>query len=132
MSQENEEIVRRIFDSWAKGEFLAGALPLDEHVLYVVSPDFPDPGVFVGPDGFAEFTRGFFAQWERVSLEAEGVQTIGATVLVKCVQHSKGRASGIEGDTRYFMLFTFRGDKIVRMDALMDEGKALEAAGLLE
>jgi ketosteroid isomerase-like protein len=132
MSQENVEMLRRVFDSWAKGEFRAAALPLDEHVLYVVSSDFPEWGVFVGPDGFQEFTRRFFAQWERVSLKAERVQAFGDTVLVSCLQRSKGRTSGIEGDLRYFMLFTFRAKKIVRMDALMDERQALEAAGLSE
>jgi ketosteroid isomerase-like protein len=132
MSKENAETVRRVFDSWAKGEFRRAALPLDEYVLYVVSRDFPEFGVFVGPDGFEEHTRRFFAQWERLSIEAERVETIGGTVLVKCLQRSKGRASGIEGDFRYFMLFTFRGDKIVRMDALMGEKEALEAAGLSE
>jgi ketosteroid isomerase-like protein len=132
MSEENVEAVRRVFDSWAKGEFGAAALPLDEHVLYVVPPDFPEFGVFIGPDGFHEFTRRFLAVWERVSIEAERVEAIGDTVLVRCLQHGKGRVSGIEGDTPYFMLFTFRGDKIVRMEAQMDEGQALEAAGLPE
>ena len=101
MSQENVEVVRRVFDSWAKGEFPTRALPLDDHVMYVVSSDFPEAGTFIGPDGFEEFTRTFFAQWERVALEAERVEAIGDTVLVRCVQHSKGRTSGIEGDLRY-------------------------------
>ena len=30
------------------------------------------------------------------------------------------------------MLFTFRGRKIVRMESIVDEGEALEAAGLSE
>jgi hypothetical protein len=38
--------------------------------------------------------------------------------------------SGIEGDDHYFMLFTFRGAIIVRIDSVRDEREALEAAGL--
>jgi ketosteroid isomerase-like protein len=132
MSEENVEAVRRVFDLWAKGEFGAAALPLDEHVLYFVPPDFPEFGVFVGPDGFHEFTRRFLAPWARLSIEAECVVAIGDTVLVRCPQRNKGRVSGIEGEIPYFMLFTFRGDKIVRMEAVMDERQALEAAGLSE
>jgi hypothetical protein len=40
--------------------------------------------------------------------------------------------SGIEGDDHYFMLFTFRGAIIVRIDSVRDEREALEAAGLRE
>jgi ketosteroid isomerase-like protein len=133
MSEENVEIVRRVFDAWAEGEFGAAILRhLDEHVLYVVPPDFPEFGVFVGLDGMAEFTRRFLAQWERLTIEARHAEAVGDTVLVNCVQRGKGRVSGIEGDNAYSMLFTFRGDKIIRIEAVMDEGSALRAAGLSE
>ena len=59
-------------------------------------------------------------------------RAVDGTVLAQIVQHGKGRASGIEGDNRYFQLFTFRGQKIVRMESIMDEAEALEAVGLSE
>ena len=74
----------------------------------------------------------FLEQWERLTIEAKRIESVGDTVLAHVVQRAKGRASGIEGDLFYFMLFTFRGKKIVRLENLMDEGEALEAAGLLE
>ncbi|MDX6573486.1 MAG: hypothetical protein QOC86_2642 [Gaiellales bacterium] len=133
MSEENVEIMRQVFDAWGRGEFGEAVLPhLDEHVLYVIPPDFPEFGVFVGLDGFAKFTRRFLAPWERLTIKAQHVEAIGDTVLVRCVQRGKGRVSGIEGDTLYSMLFTFRGDKVVRIEAVMDEGEALRVAGLSE
>jgi hypothetical protein len=45
---------------------------------------------------------------------------------------STGRTSGIDGDIRFFILFTFRGGRIVRIECVMDEADALEAAGLRE
>jgi hypothetical protein len=57
---------------------------------------------------------------------------VGDTVLAQVVQHAKGRASGIEGDLSYFMLFTFRGKKIVRTEVVMHYAEALEAVGLSE
>jgi hypothetical protein len=48
------------------------------------------------------------------------------------IQHGKGKASGIEVDDRYFMLYTFRGDKVVRIELVRDKTDALEAAGLTE
>jgi ketosteroid isomerase-like protein len=55
---------------------------------------------------------------------------VGDTVLASVVQRAKGRVSGIEGEIPYFMLFTFRGGKILRVESIRDEREALEAVGL--
>jgi ketosteroid isomerase-like protein len=132
MSQENVEVVRRIYEAWASGDFRAGADDLDRHVVLVIGPEFAEFGVFVGPDGVREFMRRFLEQWERLTIEATSIRTVGDTVLAQVVQHGKGRASGIEGDHRYFQLFTFRGGKIVRMESIIGKAEALEAVGLSE
>jgi ketosteroid isomerase-like protein len=128
---ENVETVQRIYEAWAGGDFRAGADALDEHVVFVVRPEFPEFGVFSGPAGVETYMRRLLEQWERLTLEAKHIQTVGDTLLAHVVQHGKGRASGIEGDDRYFMLFTFRGGKIVRIETVMDEAEALEAVGLV-
>ena len=132
MSQENVEIVGRIFEAWADGDLRAGADDLDAHAVLVVPPDFPEFGVFAGPSGIETYMRRFLEQFERVTIEAEQIEAVGDTVLVHVVQHGKYRASGVEGDNRYFLLFTFRGRKIVRVENVMDENEALEAVGLSE
>lgn len=93
--------------------------------------DFPEWGVFHGPDGVKQYMR-LLEQWERLTVEAEDLSAIGDTVLARVVQHGKGRASGIEGDDHYFMLFTFRGGKLVRIETVRHEAEALEAVGLEE
>jgi ketosteroid isomerase-like protein len=130
MARENLEIVRRIFEGWATGDVRVGADDLDPHVVFVVPPDFPEFGVFSGPDGIRTLLLRFLEQWERFTLEAKDVRVVGDTVIARLLQHGKGRASGVEGDLEWFMLFTFRGSKIVRMEAVMEEAKALEAVGL--
>jgi len=132
MSQQNAEAVRRIFEAWARGDWSIGNDYLDEHAVCVVSSDFPAFGAYFGLDGIRDYWRDFVAQWERLTFEAERLQAVGDTVLALVVQHAKGKASGIEGDLSYFMLFTFRGGKIVRMESVMGEGEALEAVGLSE
>jgi ketosteroid isomerase-like protein len=74
--------------------------------------------------------RRFLEQWERLTIEATHLESVGDTVFAHVVQHGKGRASGIGGDTTYFMLFTFRAGKNIRIDAIVDEAEAREAAGL--
>jgi ketosteroid isomerase-like protein len=132
MSQENVEIVRALFDAWAIGDFTAGAEALDQNVVFVVSPDFPAFGVFLGLDGIRSYMRDFLAQWERWTVEAKQIEPVGDTVLVRVVQHGKGRTSGIEGAAPHFMLFTFRANKIVRMETVMHEHEARGLAGLSE
>ena len=48
------------------------------------------------------------------------------------VKHGKGRASRIDMRSPYFLPLTFRAEKIVRMEGVLDEAEALEAAGLSE
>jgi ketosteroid isomerase-like protein len=132
MSQENVETVRRIFDAWATGDFRAGFEEVDQHVVFVVSTDFPTFGVFLGRDGVRDYMRDFLEQWERMAIEAKRIEAVGDTVLASVVQHGKGRASGVVVDLPHFMLFTFRGRKIVRIESVMGESEALEAVGLSE
>ena len=132
MSQENVEIVRRMFDAWATGDLRAGADVLDQHVVFIVSPDFPAFGVHHGPDGVRSYMRDFVEQWERVTIKAKRIEAVGDTILVQVVQHNTGKTSGIEGELEHFMLFTFRGKKIVRWESVMSEAEALEAVGLPE
>jgi ketosteroid isomerase-like protein len=132
MSQENVETVRQIYEAWAAGDFRAGADNLDHDVVFLVRPDFPEFGVFHGPDAIGAYMRRLLEQWERLTLEAEHLRSAGDIVLARVVQHGKGRVSGIEGDNRYFMLFTFDGRKIVRIEIVMDEAEALRGAGLSE
>ena len=133
MGRENVEVVRRILAQWARGDFseeVVGAL--DPHVVFVVEPSFPESGVFLGLDGLRDFTRRFFAQWGRYTIEEKHLQAVGDTVLAHVVQRSTGKSSGIESELASFMLFTFQGARIVRIDNVLDEKEAFDAAGLSE
>jgi ketosteroid isomerase-like protein len=132
MPQEYVEIARRMYEGWAKGDFGAGLGDLDPNVTLVIPPDFPEFGVFVGVQGIGTLMRRFLEYWEELTIEAKDLRAVGDTVIARIVQHGKGKASGVEGDMRYFQLFTFRGGKIVRMESVMYEAEALEAVGLRE
>ncbi len=132
MSEENVEVVRTMYESWERGDFSAGAVDLDPHVTFVVRPSFPESGVYHGPEGVRDYMRRFLAMWERYTIEAEHLQAVGDTVLARIHQHGKGNASGVGTDVRSYMLFTFRGRKIVRIENVLNQEEALEAAGLSE
>jgi ketosteroid isomerase-like protein len=99
MSQENVEIVRRIFDGWATGDFGAGLTDLDPGVIFVVRRPFPEPVETVGPTGIREYMRGFLDNWETYAVEARGLQAVGDTVLADagCRTRSGERSAGRDG-----------------------------------
>jgi|SRR5215208_6474259 len=132
MSQENVETVRQILEGWGAGDFGPGVAAFDPQVTLVVPPAFLESGVYVGAEGIREFTRRFVAAYERVTIEATALRVAGDTVLADVLQVGNGRSSGLEMRIPYYMLFTLRGGKIVRMESMLDEGDALEAAGLRE
>jgi ketosteroid isomerase-like protein len=130
MSEENVDAVRRIFEAWGSGNWSIGTTHLDRHAVLVISSDFPAFGTYLGLDAIRDYWRDFPAQWEFCAFEATRLRSVGDTVLADVVQHSRGKASGIEGQVPMYILFTFRGGKIVRYECVMNEAEALEAVGL--
>ena len=129
MSDGRVKIVRQLYEAWASGDFRAGADLLDEHVVFVVGGDFPEFGVAVGPAEVGNYMRRFLQHWERYSVEAKQVAAVGDTVVAQCLQHGSGKESGVEVEDPFFMLFTFRGSKILRIDSVRSEPEVLEAVG---
>src|SRR4051812_6363068 len=99
--------------------------------MYVVRPDFPDSGVYVGAEVPA-FVNRFLEQWSSITYEIESVREAGDTLVLRVRQRSTGVASGVEGDQMMFMLISFRGGKIIRMETVMHESDALAAAGIAD
>jgi ketosteroid isomerase-like protein len=126
------EVVRRIFDGWATGDFNAGLTDLDPDVVFVVRHPFPEAVMTVGLNGIRDYMRCFLDNWETYAVEARDLQAVGDTVVADAVQHGEGKASQIEMEQPFFMLFTFRGGKIVRIESILNTADALEAAGLSE
>jgi ketosteroid isomerase-like protein len=130
MSLENVGIVRRVFEGWAVGDFGAGLADLDPDVVFVVRPPFPDAVETAGPDRIREYMRRFLDNWESYAVEARDLQAVGDVVVADAVQRGEGKASRIEMEQEFFMLFTFWGGKIVRIESFLERDQALEAAGL--
>ena len=132
MSQENVEIVRRVFEAWGNGNFRETSDYLDAHVVLVVGREFPDAGAVMGPDAVRDFTIRFMQQWDHLTMSAEEIRASGDTCLVRTRQMGSGKASGVHSEMTFFWLFTLRGRKIIRLESVRDEATALEAAGLRE
>ena len=131
MSRENEEIVRRILDGWAVGDFRAGLAYLDPDVALVTPPELIESGVFVGHEQLADYTRRFMSQYKRVTIAATAdPRGVGEAVIVSVDQVGEGRTSGIDMRFSYFMVFTVTEGRVVRVESVMDEAAARAAAEL--
>jgi ketosteroid isomerase-like protein len=130
--ERNAGVVRGIYAEWGKGNFRAGTDLYDAHILLVIRDDFPDAGVYVGPDEVRGYMRRFLADWTDAVIEAEDVRCAGDSVAVAVHQHATGSGSGASVDMRYWQAWTFRGGAVIRIESIKERAEALAAVGLQE
>jgi ketosteroid isomerase-like protein len=131
VSQENIEIVRRIYEAMNAGD-VAGATEL-------VHPDaewIPDSRVGEGPVRGRENVIRFFTDraevFDQLDAEAERFWDKDDKVLVFVRVTGRGQASGADFEIRIGHLWTVRDGLVVRGEGYGDRSEALEAAGVSE
>jgi ketosteroid isomerase-like protein len=130
VSHDRVEIVRSIYDRWREGDFQTPSKLFDRNVIFVMPPELPDAGTYLGTDALADYTRQFLEPWTHLTIDGHDLVAAGDTVLASVVQRGAGDASGAETEIRYFQLWSFRGDKVIRLENFRERGDALAAAGL--
>jgi ketosteroid isomerase-like protein len=106
MSEENVEIVRRFYDSWADDEFPGPIELMDPEIEY---------------EG-----------WEAWEMEPQQFRAAGDQVAVVVRYRAKGRGSGVEVEGRESALWTLRDGKVARYAWFHEPMDAFDAAGLAE
>ena len=137
MSQENVEIVRRIYDAWMADDY--------ETVFSTYDPEIrlnPDPEAwwvgmdqdYVGHDGVRRYMRAVYEAFEDYRPEIEQIIDAGeGRVLTLAVEHGRGRGSGAEVQAmKTAHLWTLRDGQALQVDLFMDRERALEAVGLVK
>lgn len=128
MTDRPIEMLRRIYERWASGDF--SVVEFDDHAVLILRPEFPDAGVYVGPDSIREYTLGLLEPWERLTITGEEFLPVGDSVLVRVRQKAIGRGSGVPAEMTYFMAWTFRAGRAIRLESIRDEADARRAVGL--
>jgi ketosteroid isomerase-like protein len=132
MAQSNLEAVRAVYERWGTGDFRASLEVMDPDVVFVMPPDLPDPGTYRGLEELAGYMKQFLEPWTHIAIEAEELFDGGDTVVAAIRQHGTGSATGIETEMRYFQVWSFSGEKVVRLENTRDRARAFDAAGLRE
>ena len=128
MSQENVEVVREAWDAYSRGDYDRIAGFHDPHIVVVTLED----GAVYGNDAVLANYERWDEAWEEAETTLEEVIGHGDRVFVAARFHARGRASGVEVETRLYEVYTVRDGKVLRIDEYATRDEALEAAGLRE
>ena len=131
MSQENVEIVSRMYEAFGRGDAVAALSYVDSAV--VTDPRHRVDGrVGQGHDDLAAILAEWLDTWDEWRQEIEEIRDLGDRVLVIDTQRGRGKGSGIEWEGRFAMLYEVQHGKITRWTIYDDLSEAFEAAGLSE
>jgi ketosteroid isomerase-like protein len=133
MSAQNVDAIRRAFEVHARrGDrkaFLDMVAP--DAVWDLSRSSFPDARVYRGPEGVADWLDGLSGAFADIRYEVEEADDLGEDrVLLVIRVRGQGQFSKIGVDYRFVPVFTFRGDKVVRMDRYGSRAEALEGVEL--
>jgi uncharacterized protein len=137
MSQENVEIVRALYEAWARGDFWAHPEAFTPGVrsARVMGADAEGTGLsgeWEGIDGLIANTRLWLEAWNDLRVEAEELIDAGDRVVVLTRQTGTAKASGISLDREFADVWEIRDGKVVEVRFYWNRAEALEAAGLSE
>jgi ketosteroid isomerase-like protein len=132
MLRENVEAVRSIYEGWARGDFQTGVELYDPHIVLVTRPDLPEVGRYVGLESIAAFMREFLGPFVDVTWTAEEFIEAESSVVVVTRQEATAKESGLSAAMLHFVVWTFRGRALIRLEFFPDRTAALEAVGLSE
>jgi ketosteroid isomerase-like protein len=132
MSQENVEIVRRIYEHLNRGD-VEGVIELcDDDFLMDMSERVFNPDTYRGHDGIRRFYEGVTDAWESYLWHIEEARVTDDSVVAMLYCEGQSREAGPGVDWRVAWLWTLRRGRAVSVRFYRDRGKALEAAGLRE
>jgi ketosteroid isomerase-like protein len=132
MSKERIDILRKSFEGTARGDPESALRDFDEDFELRLPDEFPGGGVGRGGDHWMKIQAQFEEAFQDISYEPQEFLDRDDRVLTTVRYKGRARHTGIAVDMQVYWLYTFRGAKIVRVEAFLDRDKALEAAGLRE
>jgi ketosteroid isomerase-like protein len=134
MSQENVEIVRRLWQAFMDGGLGDLMEYFDREVNWRAMEGAPDDvGEMNGRDAVRRYLQDWLDTFEDItSVPVELLDGGGDHVVAMIHVTGRARLSGIETELRYAVVYTIRDGKIVRGREYADRQQAVAAVGLAE
>jgi len=133
MSQENEEVVRRMLDAFNRDDVEAVLAAFDASCEInepLEMPDSPATG-FRGHDGIRQW-MGNLRGVAKARFEPRSFEPNGDLLLCELASRGLGRGSGVPIEWTTFAVMELRDGKIGRVRVFLDREEAHEAIGLSE
>ena len=131
MSQENVQIVRRMYDAYLAGD-------ADRAMAFFhpdVRADFTvrgDTGVRQGREALSEIVATWVGTWDDYTERIDEVRDLGDKVCVIATQSGRGKGSGVALENEFAQLYEVEDGLITSVTLYMSPADALESAGLSE
>jgi ketosteroid isomerase-like protein len=133
MPQENINRLRAGLEAFNRTGELGTDFLASDFEMHQASSIIDTAGVFHGRDALHGSLGELAESFVDLRLEAERFfEAQSGEVLVFIRAQGRGRASGLKMDNHIAWVWTFRGDKAVRLVVYEDQAEALEAVGLSE
>jgi ketosteroid isomerase-like protein len=132
MSQENIEIVRRIYDALNRGDWDTAFRDAHPEFEFTSPPQAPDPGTHRGRDAVEAALQDQLAAYEAWNAEPERFYERGDQVVAFIKVRVRPKGSNAELEIRNGALWTIRDGVALSLRMFPEPEKALEAAGLRE
>jgi ketosteroid isomerase-like protein len=130
MSQENIEIVRRLYEAWQQDGF--GVVPalMDPEIEWVNPANAVEPGTRRGYAEFADAAASFSSVYHESRVTDATFHDAGERIAVTASVTSRGAGSEFPIDSQRGYVFDIRAGKVTRLAWFTDPTEALRAVGL--
>ena len=128
MSEENIEVVRRLYEAWIRDGF--GVVPelMDPEIEYVNPDHAVEPGTRRGFEGFAVAARAVTSVYGGYEVVEPELQDLGERVLVKARVRTRSHANEVPIEAERGYVFDIRDGKVTRFAWFNDFADAAEYA----
>jgi ketosteroid isomerase-like protein len=129
MTQSSEDVVRSMYDAFARADIPAILSALAENIDWRAPENLPHGGHFSGRDAVGRFFQGIGERWENLSVDVEDILSSGDRVVVLAT--ARGRLRGTGEDTGYTAAhaWTLRDGTPIRFEEMVDAPVSLPRAG---
>ena len=130
MSQDNVEVVRRVWEGWETDDLGRGLAVIDDAVVTRRVAPLPDPGTWHGPEGLLDMAAEWFDAFDDYAMSAEDFIDAGDHVVVRVEQAGRARDSRVAVTASLWFVFGVRNGRVITLDLYAMRGQAFEAVGL--
>jgi ketosteroid isomerase-like protein len=127
MAQQNVEVVRAMYEAFARRDLATLVSHLDPAMNVYDRPVHPEASVYEGREGFLRFAQTDWAAFDDVTYEPQEFVAHGPYVVVPIKQRGRGKGSSLGVEESIVNVWKLRAGKCVELRNYSTIAEALEA-----